>query len=196
MAEKRHLADQFGVIPLHQLDVEKAVKIGADAGEQQNRGEREQDAEAEGERALIVLSQDSREALKLLADYRRALFAAMLFGGLAAAILGFLTARNSLRPLRQMAETASDISASRLDRRLEVTNAPQELKTLAAASTPCGAVRGFVHSLVGFFIGSGPRAAHPHQQPDGAGPGRPVPRPRRRGYRTMVESNLEEYERA
>lgn len=48
------------------------------------------------------------------------------------AIIGYLTARNSLRPLRRMAETASDISASRLDRRLEVTNAPQELKVLAA----------------------------------------------------------------
>jgi two-component system heavy metal sensor histidine kinase CusS len=86
-----------------------------------------------GERALIVLSLDSREALELLANYRRALFAAMLFGGLAAAILGFLTARNSLRPLHQMVETASDISASRLDHRLEVANAPQELKALAAA---------------------------------------------------------------
>jgi len=86
-----------------------------------------------GERALIVLSLDSREALELLANYRRALFAAMLFGGLAAAVLGFFTARNSLRPLRQMAETASDISASRLAHRLEVANAPQELKALAAA---------------------------------------------------------------
>lgn len=86
-----------------------------------------------GERALIVLSLESREALELLAKYRRALFAAMLFGGLLAAVLGFLTTRNSLQPLRQMAETASDISASRLDRRLEMANAPQELKALTAA---------------------------------------------------------------
>lgn len=86
-----------------------------------------------GERVLIVLSQDSRDALTLLENYRQALFATMLFGGLAAAALGFLTARSSMRPLRRMAETASNISASRLERRLEVANVPQELKAPAAA---------------------------------------------------------------
>jgi len=105
-----------------------------------------------GEQALIVLSLDSREAQELLANYRRALFAAMLFGGLAAAILGFLTARNSLRPLRQMAETASDISASRLDRRLEVANASRGAEGAGPPpSTPCWSGCGFVHpSLVDF----------------------------------------------
>lgn len=148
-----------------------------------------------GERALIVLSQDSREALKLLADYRRALFAAMLFGGLAAAILGFLTARNSLRPLRQMAETASDISASRLDRRLEVTNAPQELKTLAAAfNAMLERLRDSFTRLSDFSSD----LAHELRTPINNLMGQTqVVLSRARGaeeYRAVLESNLEEYE--
>ena len=150
-----------------------------------------------GERALIVLSQDSREALKLLADYRRALFAAMLFGGLAAAILGFLTARNSLRPLRQMAETASDISASRLDRRLEVTNAPQELKTLAAAfNAMLERLRDSFTRLSDFSSDLADELRTPMNNLMGQ---TQVVLSRARGaeeYRAVLESNLEEYETA
>lgn len=147
------------------------------------------------ERALIVLSQDSREALKLLADFRRALFAAMLFGGLAAAVLGFLTARNSLRPLRQMAETASDISASRLDRRLGVANAPQELRTLAAAfNAMLERLRDSFTRLSDFSS----NLAHELRTPINNLMGQTqVALSRARSaeeYRTVLESNLEEYE--
>ena len=147
------------------------------------------------ERALIVLSQDSREALELLANYRQALFAAMLFGGLAAAALGFLTARNSLRPLRQMAETASDISASRLDRRLEVANAPQELKALAAAfNAMLERLRNSFTRLSDFSSD----LAHELRTPINNLMGQTqVVLSRARGaeeYRAVLESNLEEYE--
>jgi two-component system heavy metal sensor histidine kinase CusS len=148
-----------------------------------------------GERALIVLSLDSREALELLANYRRALFAAMLFGGLAAAVLGFLTARNSLRPLRQMAETASDISASRLDRRLEVINAPQELKALAAAfNAMLERLRDSFTRLSDFSSD----LAHELRTPINNLMGQTqVVLSRARSaeeYRAVLESNLEEYE--
>jgi two-component system heavy metal sensor histidine kinase CusS len=148
-----------------------------------------------GERALIVLSLDSREALKLLANYRRALFAAMLFGGLAAAALGFITARNSLRPLRQMAETASDISASRLDRRLEVINAPQELKALAAAfNAMLERLRDSFTRLSDFSSD----LAHELRTPINNLMGQTqVVLSRARSaeeYRVVLESNLEEYE--
>lgn len=148
-----------------------------------------------GERALIVLSLESREALELLANYRRALFAAMLFGGLAAAALGFLTARNSLRPLRQMAETASDISASRLDRRLEVVNAPLELKALAAAfNAMLERLRGSFTRLSDFSSD----LAHELRTPINNLMGQTqVVLSRARGaeeYRAVLESNLEEYE--
>ncbi|MDP2785460.1 MAG: heavy metal sensor histidine kinase [Sulfurimicrobium sp.] len=149
-----------------------------------------------GERALIVLSLDSREALELLANYRRALFAAMLFGGLAAAILGFLTARNSLRPLRQMAETASDISASRLERRLEVAHAPRELKALAAAfNAMLERLRDSFSRLSDFSSD----LAHELRTPINNLMGQTqVALSRTRGageYRAVLESNLEEYER-
>lgn len=148
-----------------------------------------------GERALIVLSLDSREALELLANYRRALFAAMLFGGLAAAVLGFLTARNSLRPLRQMAETASDISASRLDRRLEVANAPQELQALAAAfNAMLERLRDSFTRLSDFSSD----LAHELRTPINNLMGQTqVVLSRARSaeeYRAVLESNLEEYE--
>lgn len=149
-----------------------------------------------GERALIVLSLDSRETLELLANYRQALFAAMLFGGLAAAALGYLTARNSLRPLRQMTETASDISASRLDRRLEVANAPQELKALAAAfNAMLERLRNSFARLSDFSS----NLAHELRTPINNLMGQTqvaLSRTRSAGeYRAVLESNLEEYER-
>lgn len=149
-----------------------------------------------GERALIVLSLDSREAQGLLAEYRRALFAAMLFGGLAAAALGFLTARNGLRPLRQMAEAASDISASRLDRRLEVANAPQELKALAAAFN---AMLERLHDSFTRLADFSSDLAHELRTPINNLMGQTqVALSRARSaeeYRAVLESNLEEYER-
>ena len=148
-----------------------------------------------GERALIVLSQDSREALELLANYRRALFVAMLFGGLAAAALGFLTARNSLRPLHQMAATASDISASRLDHRLEVANAPQELQALGAAfNAMLERLRDSFSRLSDFSSD----LAHELRTPINNLMGQTqVILSRARSaeeYRAVLESNLEEYE--
>lgn len=148
-----------------------------------------------GGRALIVLSLDSREAQGLLAEYRRALFAAMLFGGLAAAALGFFTARNGLRPLRRMAETAGDISASRLDHRLEVAIAPQELKTLAAAfNAMLERLRDSFSRLSDFSSD----LAHELRTPINNLMGQTqVALSRTRSaeeYRAVLESNLEEYE--
>lgn len=148
-----------------------------------------------GGRALIVLSLDSREAQGLLAEYRRALFATMLFGGLAAAALGFFTARNGLRPLRRMAETAGDISASRLDHRLEVAHAPQELKTLAAAfNAMLERLRDSFSRLSDFSSD----LAHELRTPINNLMGQTqVALSRTRNaeeYRAVLESNLEEYE--
>lgn len=149
-----------------------------------------------GGRALIVLSLDSQEAQGLLAEYRRALFAAMLFGGLAAAALGFLTARNGLRPLRRMAGTAGDISASRLDRRLEVAHAPEELKMLAATFN---AMLERLHDSFTRLSDFSSDLAHELRTPINNLMGQTqVALSRARSaeeYRAVLESNLEEYER-
>lgn len=149
-----------------------------------------------GEQALIVLSQDAREAQVLLADYRRALFAAILFGGLFAAALGFLVARNGLRPLRQMAETASSISASHLEHRLEEQNVPQELKVLAATfNAMLERLRESFARLSNFSSD----LAHELRTPINNLMGQShVALSRVRNadeYRNVLESNLEEYDR-
>ena len=84
-------------------------------------------------KVLIVLALEVSPAQSLLARYRKTLLIAMLVSGVAAASLGFFIARRGLRPLRAMAETASEISASHLQKRLSVTHAPAELKELAVA---------------------------------------------------------------
>ena len=149
-----------------------------------------------GERALIVLSLDSQEALKLLENYRWALFTTMLFGGLAAAALGFLAARNGLQPLRRMAETASDISASRLDRRLEVAHSPQELQALA---TTFNAMLERLRESFTRLSDFSSDLAHELRTPINNLMGQTqVALSRSRSveeYRAVLESNLEEYER-
>lgn len=149
-----------------------------------------------GEQALIVLSQDAREAQELLADYRRAVFAAILFGGLFAAALGFLVARNGLRPLREMAKTASNISASHLERRLEEENVPQELKVLA--TTFNAMLERLRHSFCRLSDFSSD-LAHELRTPINNLMGQSqVALSRVRSteeYRNVLESNLEEYER-
>jgi two-component system heavy metal sensor histidine kinase CusS len=150
----------------------------------------------EGEKALIVLAQEAHEADQLLEDYRNALLAAILVGGIAAASLGFLTARNGLRPLRRMTGMASDISASRLDKRLDVEDAPDELKMLAEAfNAMLERLRDSFTRLSDFSSD----LAHELRTPVNNLMGQTqVALSRTRNaeeYRAVLESNLEEYER-
>lgn len=149
-----------------------------------------------GEQALIVLSLDARETQLLLADYRRALFAAILFGGLSAAALGFFIASNSLRPLRQMAVTASHISASQLEHRLEEQNVPQELKVLA---TTFNAMLERLRDSFSRLSDFSSDLAHELRTPINNLMGQSqVALSRVRSdaeYRNVLESNLEEYDR-
>ncbi len=150
----------------------------------------------EGEKALIVLAQEAHEADQLLEDYRNALLAAILVGGIAAASLGFLTARNGLRPLRRMTGMASDISASRLDKRLDVEDAPDELKMLAEAfNAMLERLRDSFTRLSDFSSD----LAHELRTPVNNLMGQTqVALSRTRNaeeYRAVLESNLEEFER-
>lgn len=152
--------------------------------------------EGAGEQALIVLSLDARETQALLVDYRRALFAAILFGGLSAAALGFFVARNGLRPLRQMAVTASNISASHLEHRLAEQNVPQELRVLA---TTFNAMLERLRDSFSRLSDFSSDLAHELRTPINNLMGQSqVVLSRVRNaeeYRNVLESNLEEYDR-
>lgn len=90
-------------------------------------------APGSGHRVLIALALDTTEQEALLATYRQHLFVALLSGGLLVALLGFGVARQGLRPVRRMADTAYRISADRLSARLDARQVPSELEQLATA---------------------------------------------------------------
>jgi len=85
------------------------------------------------EHALIVLARDQDERIDLLHTHGTHVVIAIFLGTLATAVLGFLISRASLRPVRDIAQTANEITASDLDRRLDVAKAPDEIKALARA---------------------------------------------------------------
>ncbi len=79
-------------------------------------------------KVLIVLALTVGDAQSLLPRYGQTLLIIMLFSVIAATSLGIFIARRGLRPLHDMAETASEISASHLQKRLSVADVPVELK--------------------------------------------------------------------
>jgi two-component system heavy metal sensor histidine kinase CusS len=82
---------------------------------------------------LIVLALDITAEEERLRAYHVTLFATLLFGALCAAALGYLIVRRGLAPVRRIAKTASEITSARLGRKLELDDAPVELRELAAA---------------------------------------------------------------
>ncbi|MFA6901770.1 MAG: heavy metal sensor histidine kinase [Gallionellaceae bacterium] len=148
------------------------------------------------EKVLIVLALNLDDAQSLLLRYRQTLLATLLFSGLAAASLAFIIVRRGLRPLRKMAETASEISATLLQRRLRVADAPDELRELAGAFN---AMLGRLHNSFARLSDFSSDIAHELRTPINNLMGQTqVILSRTRDaeeYRTVLESNLEEYER-
>ena len=147
-------------------------------------------------KVLIVLALDVGDAQSLLPRYGQTLLIIMLFSVIAAASLGVLIARRGLRPLRNMAETASEISASHLQKRLSVADVPVELKELAGAFN---AMLGRLHSSFARLSDFSSDLAHELRTPINNLMGQTqVVLSRTRNaeeYRAILESNLEEYER-
>ena len=82
---------------------------------------------------LIVLALDITAEEQRLRAYRETLIGTLLIGALCATALGYLIARRGLAPVRRIAKTASEITLARLERKLELDDAPVELHELAAA---------------------------------------------------------------
>ena len=68
-----------------------------------------------------------------LRAFERSLWAAVAASALLIAVLGWWAARRGLRPVREMAEVAQRINASRLNDRLRVETLPEEITELAEA---------------------------------------------------------------
>jgi two-component system heavy metal sensor histidine kinase CusS len=82
---------------------------------------------------LIVLALDITAAENRLRDYNKTLIGTLLVGALCAATLGYFITRSGLAPIRRIAKTANEIKSTRLDKKLDLADAPVELRELAAA---------------------------------------------------------------
>lgn len=151
---------------------------------------------AGGEELQIMLAREGTERAALLADYRRDLIFAGIIGGLVASLLGWLTVRRGLAPVGLVAKKVNEISSRRLDTRLDIDEAPDELRELTGAfNAMLDRLEDGVRRLSGFSAD----LAHDLRTPLNAlmlksqvGLSRP------RGadeYRALIESNIEEYER-
>lgn len=148
------------------------------------------------DKVLIALALNVDEAQSLLMRYRHTLLITLLFSVITAASLALIISRRGMRPLHAMAETASEISASHLQKRLSVAEAPAELKELAGAFN---AMLGRLHSSFARLSDFSSDLAHELRTPINNLMGQTqVALSRQRNaeeYRAVLESNLEEYER-
>lgn len=147
-------------------------------------------------KVLIALALNIDEAQSLLMRYRQTLLITLLFSVITAASLALIIARRGLRPLHAMAETASEISASRLQKRLSVADAPAELKELAVGFN---SMLARLHNSFSRLSDFSSDLAHELRTPINNLMGQTqVALSRQRNaeeYRAVLESNMEEYER-
>ena len=69
----------------------------------------------------------------MLGEFRQRIYLAVSLAFLITAVLGFVLLRRGLRPLREMAAHATDISPARLHSRMSSDNTPVELQQLSDA---------------------------------------------------------------
>ena len=150
----------------------------------------------DGEEVEILVARESSERAALLAEYRLDLILAGFVGALIASILGWFTVRQGLVPVALVATKANEITSRRLDTRLNIEEAPQELRELTAAFNAMldrledgmkrlsGFAADLAHDLRtpvnALMIKTQVALAHPRDAAE---------------YRTLMESNIEEYER-
>lgn len=144
---------------------------------------------------ILVLS-DAGSRFALMREYRGQVLGATLCGAIVAAALGFLLARRGLLPLRRMADDAAAVTTSRLATRLDVGNAPEELRELAGALNDMLARLQDSFTRLSTFSAD---LAHDFRTPISNLVGQTqVTLAQRRSpaeYEALLESNLEEFER-
>jgi two-component system heavy metal sensor histidine kinase CusS len=86
-----------------------------------------------GDTASVLVARNMSDRWLLLDRYRDKLHMAGVAGVALAMLLGYLLIRATLRPLRDIAASASLITVNRLDTRIAVARVPRELETLVAS---------------------------------------------------------------
>lgn len=71
--------------------------------------------------------------MAMLSEFRQRIYLAVVLAFLITAVLGYMLLRRGLRPLRQMAAHAADITPARLDSRMNSADTPVELQQLSDA---------------------------------------------------------------
>lgn len=87
----------------------------------------------DGDTASLLVARNMSDRWLLLDRYRDKLHIAGVAGVLLAVLLGYLLIRAALRPLRDIAASASLVTVNRLNTRIAVARVPSELQTLVAA---------------------------------------------------------------
>lgn len=86
-----------------------------------------------GERVLLSVARQAEERTEILEAYRRNILWTALAGVLATALLGYAIARRGLLPIKTIARTSGEITASALSERLRAEDAPPELQEMVHA---------------------------------------------------------------
>jgi two-component system heavy metal sensor histidine kinase CusS len=86
-----------------------------------------------GDTASVLVARNMSDRWLLLDRYRDKLHVAGVAGVLLAMLLGYLLIRAALRPLRDIAASASLVTVNRLHTRIEVARVPSELEALVAS---------------------------------------------------------------
>jgi two-component system heavy metal sensor histidine kinase CusS len=86
-----------------------------------------------GDTASVLVARNMSDRWLLLDRYRDTLHMAGVAGVLLAMLLGYLLIRAALRPLRDIAASASLVTVNRLNTRIAVARVPSELEALVAS---------------------------------------------------------------
>lgn len=84
----------------------------------------------DGETASVLVARNMSDRWRLLDQYRDKLHIAGVSGVLLSMLLGYLLIRAALRPVRDIAASASLVTVNRLNTRIAVARVPQELEAL------------------------------------------------------------------
>jgi two-component system heavy metal sensor histidine kinase CusS len=87
----------------------------------------------DGTLATVIVARNMSDRWLLLDHYRDRLYAAGFAGMLLAFLMSYLLVREALKPLREIASSAGEITVDKLNTRIAIANVPQELGALVAA---------------------------------------------------------------
>jgi len=123
----------IAVLPLEMNPVSRSITLLWTSSGLTARAIAAQGKVRSGEKIVIVVARTASDRMELLKAYRVDIGMAALCGTLLAALLGYFVVRRGLRPVKLIAGQASSITAHRLDTRLDLSSAPQELHELVQA---------------------------------------------------------------